>query len=366
MKGIPMVKAPREAPEVTVVVCTFNRAAILKLCLESLVTQRTSPSHFEIIVVDNNSSDDTKEVVSSFLGRAGNIRYVLETNQGLSHARNRGYREAAAGYVGYIDDDAKAPEDWVAKAMEIIRGHGPDVFGGSIYPFYLTEKPEWFDDKYEVRVHHEKTGWIPEDSKRFLSGSNVFFRKSLLEEYSGFKPELGMSGTEIGYGEETEIIVRALKEHRKVYHSRDLVVLHLVPEHKMQLWFHIYSNYRWGKDNVTLRQLKYESGAVLELAGMIDSVLKGINQYIHAPEKRSVPYLEQFILQEYAGTIREIGRRLGYLMKVDESAELRSMLKVSPGGSFIGLSEYLALNLKLLRRTKAARMLIGLIRGRRK
>jgi len=351
--------------EVSVVVCTYRRADVLRLCLESLVTQTKPSSAFEVIVVDNNSRDQTKSVVDSVCARAGNVRYVLEQRQGLSHARNRGYHEAAAEYVAYIDDDARVPEDWVTKVCSIIREHHPDVFGGCIHPYYLTPKPDWFEDKYEIRVHQEETGWMPKTNRRFLSGSNMIFRKSLLAGYGGFNPALGMTGGKIRYGEETELVERALREDRKVYYALDLIVYHLVPEHKMRLWYHIYSNYKWGKDAGGLWESSYGADAVMEMVGMLDTLLEAANGPLNgAAAKPSARAVETLLLDEYAPTIREIGRRVGFLLRENEPARLRSLLKVSPGDSRIGFKEYLALNLRLLRRTKAVAALIDLIRGR--
>lgn len=352
-------------PGVSVVVCTYRRADVLRLCLESLVAQTNQSSAFEVIVVDNNSRDQTKSVVDSVCARAGNIRYVLEQRQGLSHARNRGYHEAAAEYVAYIDDDARVPEDWVTKVCSIIREHHPDLFGGVIHPYYLTPKPAWFEDKYEIRVHQEQTGWMPKTNRRFLSGSNMIFQKSLLTEYGGFNPALGMAGGEIAYGEETELVARALREDRKVYYDRDLIVYHLVPEHKMQLWYHVYSNYKWGKDVGVLWESAYGADAVMELAGMVDTLLQAANKMVNgSPSEPAGRGIEKLVVDEYAPTLREIGRRVGFLLRHNEMAQLRSLLNVSPGASRLGFREYMTLNLRLLRRTKAVAALIDLIRGR--
>jgi hypothetical protein len=173
-----------------------------------------------------------------------------------------------------------------------------------------------------------------------------------------------MSGSEIGYGEETELVQRALKEQRKAYYALDLKVYHLVPEHKMQLWFHLYSNYKWGKDNVTRRQTQFNADAVFELAGYLDAMMKGVNEHIQASGMKPKPALEQFIVEVHAKTIREIGRRVGYMLQADATAAMRSSLKRPADEARVGLGELLAINLKLLRRTKVGKALVGWFRGR--
>ena len=93
-------------PRLSVIVCTFNRASALERCLESLRAQHADPATFEVLVIDNASPDDTRERVERYLNGPLPCRYVFEPVQGLSHARNRGAREAAAPYVTYLDDDA--------------------------------------------------------------------------------------------------------------------------------------------------------------------------------------------------------------------------------------------------------------------
>lgn len=95
--------------------------------------QQTAPvEKWEFIVVDNNSSDGTRETVELFNRRFTNFRYAFEGEQGLSHARNRGWREALGNYVGYVDDDCRIPQEWVSNALSVIDHRAPDAFGGPI------------------------------------------------------------------------------------------------------------------------------------------------------------------------------------------------------------------------------------------
>jgi glycosyltransferase involved in cell wall biosynthesis len=103
-------------------------------CLDSLMSQNVESEQFEVLVVDNNSSDGTPELVERYIRLGVGFRYVLEPVQGLSQARNRGASAARAPYLTYIDDDARAPCVFVRCLFGIIDTHQPDIIGGPIYP----------------------------------------------------------------------------------------------------------------------------------------------------------------------------------------------------------------------------------------
>lgn len=231
--------------KLSVVICTYNRSDLLRIALDSLTKQSVNTSEFETIVVDNNSTDNTLEVCNSFSTLLPGIKYIQEKTQGLSYARNRGYKEAQTGYIAYLDDDAKANEDWILQAFRIIDNLNPDIFGGPIHPYYLSEKPVWFMDDLEIRVHTEKTGILPLGS--YISGSNFIVKKSLLEKINGFDTKLGMVGNNLAYGEETDLINKSRLLNAFIYYDHDLIVQHFVPPYKMSIFYYLFFEYRTSK-----------------------------------------------------------------------------------------------------------------------
>ncbi|HPP03569.1 MAG TPA: glycosyltransferase family 2 protein [Spirochaetota bacterium] len=237
--------------KLSIIVCVYNGEKDIGRCLDSLVNQKASPDLFEVIVVNNNSTDRTQEIADSYYGKIKNYKVVTEYAIGLSNARNRGYKESIANYVGYIDDDAKARPDYIEKAIRIIEEIQPDIFGGPIYPFYVSEKPEWFKDQYEIRLAQKETGFM---NRGTLSGSNIIFKKELLRLYNGFNPALGMEGDNLGYGEETKLVERAFKEKRKIYYDVDLIVEHIVPPFKMNILYFIVKAFKGSYQMVSTNQ----------------------------------------------------------------------------------------------------------------
>ena len=134
----------------TIVICTRNRFALLKDLLSTIAQQEASTDLFEVLIVDNASTDRTHQtVLEQQKGFPANLRYVMEPQVGLSFARNKGWKEAEGEYVAYLDDECRLPPEWLKVAHEIISSSQPDAFGGPIYPSYASEKPRWFKDSYE-------------------------------------------------------------------------------------------------------------------------------------------------------------------------------------------------------------------------
>jgi glycosyltransferase involved in cell wall biosynthesis len=235
-------------PVLTVVVCTHNRASMLAEMLETLVTQRAAPASFEVLVVDNRSTDATRSVVESFTARLANLRYCYEETVGLSAARNLGWREARGLYVGYTDDDCRLPPQWVQVALRIIEERSPDAFGGPYTPFYTTSKPAWFRDSYRSSSLSVEPRFLGRDE--FLTGANFFFRRSRLQALGGFDLGLGMSGHRVAWGEDPEIQKRldALDPAAKRFFHPELSVMHHVAPRRLTLWWTTKAQFAKGRD----------------------------------------------------------------------------------------------------------------------
>jgi glycosyltransferase involved in cell wall biosynthesis len=239
-----------DVPPISVVICTFNRAPLLEDAIVSLYEQTCDPALFEVLVVDNNSTDDTAERCERLMSRYPTLRMVKETRTGLSHARNRGLEEARGCYIGYLDDDAKVPPHWIQQADRIIRELAPLAFGGPYVPYYNSPKPFWYKDAYGSREPAESTRWLQENES--LTGNNMFFRRDVLEELGGFDPRLGMTGYQVEYGEETAV-QRCIfyrwpdRADRAIYNVQYLFIYHLAPARKLSLRWRVVEQYQVGR-----------------------------------------------------------------------------------------------------------------------
>lgn len=255
-----MHDADNLTPLVSVVICTYNRAGLLTDALQTLCDQTIDKSLYEVIVVDNNSKDDTRAVTEDFSLRFQNVKYYFETRQGLSHARNRGWREANGPYVAYIDDDCKVPRRWLKTATEIIRQIAPAAFGGPYHAFYNSPKPFWWKDWYESFELSPKAR--PLYGFEYLRGGNIFFRRQVLDEMAGFDTVLGMSDKELGYCEETELQrrIREAMPDELIYYDPGLQVFHLVRPEKMTPRRILNSSFTCGRHSYNVYQDKNFKG----------------------------------------------------------------------------------------------------------
>ena len=242
--------------EITVVICTRNREELLAQVLKSLCQQAAPASSYEVLVVDNASKDGTHRVVEGYMAEMPNLRYIFEPRLGLSMARNRGWQEAHAEYIAYIDDDSKAPAEWLEIALDVIHRENPDMFGGPVYPFYSAPKPAWFRDEYNIATN----GDCPKQlmTNEYFHGSNMFIRRNVFGLIGGFDENLGMAGSQLGYAEETAFLnrLRMQKPASSIYYEPRLLSYHLVRPEKYSLAWQFRSRFPLGRQNY----LAYSNG----------------------------------------------------------------------------------------------------------
>jgi hypothetical protein len=247
-----------------------------------------------------------------------NLSYVMEPVQGLSSARNRGSQETQCEYVAYMDDDAKAPEKWVTQALSIIDQHKPDIFGGPIYPYYITDKPSWFKDEYEYRIHANYTGWLKNE---MISGSNYIIRKELLERLGGFDPNIGMKGKELGYGEESALLLKAREINSKIYYSLDLIMLHLVPPFKMNIYYFITSSFKNGYESSKRSSKLLELSDYSEMASIMLDFQRNLEKRVKDNSLLNGSTLEDYIIRNQMTNLNRMGS-IAYLHEKNQNENL--------------------------------------------
>lgn len=245
--------------KLSIVICTYNRAFYLQKCLNSIITQIASDS--EIIVVDNNSTDNTREIVHSLQSTEATIRYIPEVKAGLSHARNKGLAEANGEWVCFIDDDVIIMKEYVNRALFLIKSRHYDFFGGKVIPLYLTKKPNWIPDtlnRFELNFHE-----LTELKEGYVIGANMIMRKHIVTDLGGFSAQLGMQEGKIRYAEEDQIQELLRSEGYKIAYDPFLVVEHIVTHEKYSLRWHLKSKFAHARDSYQLCKNRKSMGALL-------------------------------------------------------------------------------------------------------
>ena len=230
----------------SIIICTYNRNDILKICLETIV--KYFPTNFtaEMIVVNNNSTDSTAQTLTDFVKKYSWCKVVNEPKQGLSQARNTGFQSASYSWVLYLDDDAKIDQNLFYRVHENIKLEIYQCIGGMYLPWYMNEKPKWFRDNWASnQLAYDKLHLL--QVNEFVSGGVFLVHKNLLEKHKGFHTTFGMLGKQLGYGEETDLQSRIRKAGKKIAYDPEMIIYHLVPPHKMTVSWQLKSSFQMGK-----------------------------------------------------------------------------------------------------------------------
>ena len=221
-------------PDISVIICTYNRERYLPEALQSLAEQDFDKTRFETIVVNNNSTDNTEKVCLDFVATHPEclIFYYNETEQGSSLARNKGARHANGDLFIFMDDDAVAENDFLKNAWKFYSTH-QDIhgFGGRIIPRYIPAEPKWMSHYVSSLVgnfDYAKTQTEFKPNKYPLE-SNMAVTKKAFNEIGGFNAALpGVKGTLRIGGEGKDLYFRMKEKSYRIFYVPDMVVYHVV------------------------------------------------------------------------------------------------------------------------------------------
>lgn len=215
----------------SVIICTHNRADNLAENLPK-VLNAVGDRQCEVIVVDNCSSDHSVQVATA-LG----VRCIPENRLGLSHARNRGIKEASGDLVIFIDDDAWPETEWLPEIAEAFRDPSVACVGGRVIPAWkhLSGWPSWLHNRLigfftVIEYPDFRTLSYP----NYPAGTNIAFRRQVLTEVGGFNPDLGRTGKSLNSGEETDLCLRIERAGHRIVYTPDAVVHHYVHEDRLK------------------------------------------------------------------------------------------------------------------------------------
>ena len=222
----------------SVVICTYNRAAYLYNVLHSVAIG--TYADYEIVVVDNNSTDRTRTECDRFCTDHPQVslRYCFEPQQGLSYARNRGIAEARGEIIVYVDDDALVCPQYLATYADFFNRHPEtEAAGGSILPQYDgCQEPSWMSHYTRQLVTGKH--WLGNRERQFPAGAfpgggNAAYRRSVFEDVGQFDVELGRKGDSLIGAEEKDLFDRMTSHGMRFYYLPTAILYHLIPPRKL-------------------------------------------------------------------------------------------------------------------------------------
>jgi len=237
-------------PLAAVVIPTYNRASSLRRALRSVVDLNLSPELYEVVVVDNNSTDDTPQAVQDFLHSGVSVRYVKETHLSFTVARHAGANAAKGRILSYIDDDVVVDKGWLSAVIDVFEGNDAvGIVGGPILPIFEAEPPNW------IKQYYPMSGWLSLMDRgseihetNWAFGPNFSVRKDILQMVGGFPADTigveaeGRPGVVekiyVGSGD-VGLCAKVKKAGCKVMYVPGALVHHVIPPVRLtKKWWH--------------------------------------------------------------------------------------------------------------------------------
>ncbi|MBW4523806.1 MAG: hormogonium polysaccharide biosynthesis glycosyltransferase HpsE [Phormidium tanganyikae FI6-MK23] len=214
--------------DLSVVICTYNGEARIGQVLDRVRSQiHTDPIAWEVLVIDNNSRDNTKQIVSN----CADVRYVFEAEQGLAFARSRAIREAAGQWVAFLDDDTLPDQNWVAQAYQFAQAH-PEIgaFGGQIHAEYEVEPPVGIK-KLAPYLAIVERGSKPHKYDRVLppGAGLVVQRQVWLDAVPEKLVLVGRTTAAMLASEDIEAILHIQNSGREIWYNPEMHLYHQIP-----------------------------------------------------------------------------------------------------------------------------------------
>ena len=224
--------------KISIIICTYNRELYLPKCLEHLKNQTEAPSNFEIILVNNNSTDNTENICENFVQENPQLSviYIKENNPGLSFARNKGIEIASGDILCFIDDDGFAIQEYVT----IVKRFAEDPqykdiisFGGKVIPCYNKGmEPKWLSKYIDGLVSKVDLGdQVMLFTKKYPAGCNMVFRKEFFDNYGGFNVDLHTRG------DDKFVFDKLKKAGLKTLYLPALKVEHFIDDYRLEKGF---------------------------------------------------------------------------------------------------------------------------------
>lgn len=244
---------------VTVIVCTFNRSSYLLQTLESLaLSSMPQGVDWEVLVVDNNSTDSTRQVVEGFCEKhKDRFHYLCEPASGKSHALNTGLRVAKGEIIAFTDDDVIVQPDWLQNLTGNLDDQGFSGAGGKTLPYGDFVLPDWLsiEEPYNlgpILYAAFDLGDSPKELERPPYGVNMAFTRKMFAKYGIFRTDMGPQGgnSSLLASEDTDFGSRILKAGEKLRYQPNAIVRHHVFAQRLNKKNFLKKFYRYGRSSI--------------------------------------------------------------------------------------------------------------------
>jgi glycosyltransferase involved in cell wall biosynthesis len=225
----------------TIAICTWNRCESLRVTLETMTKLRVPAGiSWELVVVNNNCTDQTDAVCASFEGRLP-IRVLHEPTPGQARARNLAIREGKGQRILWTDDDVLVDEHWMASLLAAFDAHQAEWVFGPSEPEWPGRQPDWyvpeFRNYFAVLDYGDKPFVVTSIDTPFF-GLNFGGTKTAHEKLGGFRADFGFKGNLGGVGEDIDVFQRALASSMRIVYTPDARVRHVIPEARVGKHYH--------------------------------------------------------------------------------------------------------------------------------
>ena len=223
---------------ISIIICTYNRDKYIYRSLELIAENHFPTDDYEIILINNKSTDNTENECFRFRTNFPEIpfKYFVEEQQGLSYARNRGIAEATGDILVFLDDDSFVKNNYLSNLKANLTKYSDCMaFGGKILPLYESGKePEWMCKWLFSLVSAIDLGDSVQlfSGKKFPIGANMGFRRDCIEKCGTFNVKLGRCAKNLIGGEEKDLFERIFQQKMAVYYFPDVEIEHVIPENR--------------------------------------------------------------------------------------------------------------------------------------
>lgn len=236
---------------ILIAICSYNAEKLLPKLLDSLINQKC-PIPFSVLIVDNNSTDNTRELANTF---AQNLKvpfkYVNEYQQGIAFARNRAIEESLSyKYLAFIDTDELPYKNWLQAAASTLIDQKVDCVGGKI-SISLPSRPNWLNDDllpFYGELNHSNKAFNIFDASTPIWSGNIAYNTHIFQDKLRFDVRYNRKGKGIGGGED-EIMFQYLLQHNyTIAYEPEMEVLHLIADEKVKRLYFLKLHYLAGKN----------------------------------------------------------------------------------------------------------------------